>query len=99
MGGMRVTFHDIESRGCANSFMFINWGRRKREKPVDIVCRNCTAETHNYSVSVRNSVGSGAVGGSFVSRVPPRATAAATDPILSGNHWTQRPGASKGQKP
>ena len=88
MGGTRVTFHHIESRGCANSFMFINWGRQRHQKPEDVVCRDCSAETNNYSVSVRNSIRSGAVGGSFVSRRRPRATAAAVDPLLEGNTWT-----------
>jgi hypothetical protein len=90
MGGMRVTFRNIESHGCANSFMFINWGRRRHQKPEDIVCEGCTAVTNNYSVSVRNSVRSGAVGGKYQSRVRPRATAPAIDPILSGNTWTPR---------
>jgi hypothetical protein len=95
MGGERVTFSQIQSHGCANSFMFINWGRRRHEKPKDVVCEHCRAESRNYSVSVRNSVRSGAVGGSYVSRVPPRATANATDPVLKGYAWHQRPGVSR----
>jgi hypothetical protein len=87
MGGKRVTFSRIESHGCANSFMFINWGRRQHEKPEDVVCEYCHAETRNYSISVRNSVRSGAVGGSFVSRVRPRATTRATAPVLQDNGW------------
>jgi hypothetical protein len=98
MGGMRVTFEHIESHGCANSFMFINWGRKRHQKPDGIVCRDCTASTHNYSVSVRNSIRSGAVGGTFESRVPPRATAVAIDPVLSGNDWKPRPGSKRGRR-
>lgn len=94
MGGMRVTLYHIESRGCANSFMFINWGRSRHQKPEDIVCEQCHAETNNYSISVRNSVRSGAIGGSFVSRVPPRATANATSPVLQHNGWQPRSGVS-----
>jgi hypothetical protein len=94
MGGTRVTLFHIESRGCANSFMFINWGRSRHQKPEDIVCEQCHAETNNYSISVRNSVRSGAIGGSFVSRVPPRATPKATSPVLQNNGWHARSGVS-----
>jgi hypothetical protein len=90
MGGKRVTFARIESRGCANSFMFINWGRHRREKPEDVVCEYCRAATSNFSVSVRNSVRSGALGGHYSSRVPPSATAKATEPVLEDNAWRRR---------
>ncbi len=96
MGGSDVTFEHIQSRGCANAFMFVNWGVGKREKPSGIVCRDCNAETRNYSVSIRNSVRSGATGGDYVSRVPPQATPAASDPVLSGNSWAP---ASNGLNP
>jgi hypothetical protein len=95
MGGKRVTFARIESRGCANSFMFINWGRRQKEKPEDVVCEYCRAATNNFSVSVRNSIRSGALGGQYSSRVPPRATATATEPVLKDNAWRRRRGASR----
>jgi hypothetical protein len=95
MGGKRVTFLWIESHGCANSFMFINSGRRRREKPEDVVCEYCRAMTNNFSVSVRNSVRSGALGGHFVSRVAPSATATATAPVLEHNGWRQS-GVSSG---
>ena len=98
MGGTRVTFRNIESHGCANSFMFINWGRKRHQKPEDIVCWDCKAMTNNYSVSVRGSIRSGAVGGSYESRIPPRATAVAIDPVLRENDWTPRPGSKRGRR-
>lgn len=94
MGGKRVTFARISSRGCANSFMFINWGRQRKQKPQDVVCDDCQAESHNFSVRVGNSIRSGAVGGSFVSRVPPRATAEAKDAVLNDTAWHRRPAVS-----
>jgi len=87
MGGMHVTFERISSRGCANSFMFVNEGRQKREAPKAIVCRNCTASSGNYSISIRHSTDSGATDSTFASRRPPAATAVAVDPLVHGNTW------------
>jgi hypothetical protein len=90
MGGKRVTFHEITSRGCSNSFMFVNFGRSRHEKPEDIVCRGCDAVTRNFSISIRHSVRSGATGGTYVSRAQPRATDVAEEPVLTNNIWQQR---------
>jgi hypothetical protein len=92
MGGTRVVFHEIVSRGCANSFMFVNTGRGGREVPHGIQCISCTASTNNYSIFVGSSVGSGAVGGTFRSRVPPHTTQSAVTPVISANSWTRRVG-------
>jgi hypothetical protein len=93
MGGGNVVFHRIVSRGCANSFMFINTGRGGRETPRGIRCDDCRAATHNYSVFVGSSIDSGAVGGLFTSRVPPHVTSSAVSPTLAGNRWSPRAGA------
>ena len=92
MGGTRVVFHEIVSRGCANSFMFVNTGRGGRQVPRGIQCIDCTASTNNYSIFVGSSVDSGAVGGSFRSRVPPHATPHAVSPTVVGNSWIRRAG-------
>jgi hypothetical protein len=90
MGGGHIVFHHIVSHGCANSFMFINTGRGRRQVPSNVQCDACQAATHNYSVFVGSSVGSGAIGGVFTSRVPPRATSRAVSPVLAHNVWTRR---------
>jgi len=92
MGGTRVVFHDIVSHGCANSFMFVNTGRGGHQVPHGIQCIGCTASTNNYSIFLGHSVGSGAVGGTFVSRVPPHATPNAVAPAVAANSWTRRAG-------
>jgi hypothetical protein len=92
MGGTRVVFHGIVSHGCANSFMFVNTGRGGRGVPREIQCIDCTASTNNYSIFVGSSVGSGAVGGTFRSRVPPHATPNAVAPAVAANSWTRRAG-------
>ena len=90
MGGRNVVFRNLTSSHCANSFMFINSGRHRRGMPTDIRCIGCSASTRNYSIFVGRSVDSGAVGGHFSSRVPPRTTALAVRPALDGNQWTPR---------
>jgi hypothetical protein len=92
MGGGHVVFHHIESHGCANSFMFINTGRGRRQVPSNVQCIACRAVSNNYSVFVGSSVGSGAIGGVFTSRVPPRATSGALSPVLTRDAWTRRSG-------
>jgi hypothetical protein len=94
MGGRNVVFHNITSRGCISSFMFINWGRHRAERPTGILCDHCRAETDHYSLFVGNSTDSGARSSSFVSRVRPRVLAGAVQPILSGNTWTERAAAA-----
>lgn len=94
MGGSHVVFYKIASTGCANSFMFINTGRGKRQVPSGIRCYGCAASSHNYSIFTGSSVQSGAVGGTFTSRVPPKATRSAVAPLLAGNHWTPRAGTA-----
>jgi hypothetical protein len=90
MGGRRIAFRGIVSRGCANSFMFVNSGRRRRSLPTSIVCSGCRATTRNYSVFVGRSVASGIRGGTFSSRVRPRATDAAVEPLLGQAAWSKR---------
>jgi len=90
MGGKRIAFHGIVSSGCANSFMFVNSGRNRRSLPTAIVCSGCRATTRNYSVFVGRSVSSGVRGGTFSSRVRPRATDAAVEPILGHAEWSKR---------
>jgi hypothetical protein len=90
MGGTRIAFHGIISHGCANSFMFVNMGRGRRQVPHGIRCIDCAASTHNYSIFVGASVGSGAVGGRFRSRVPPHVTHSAVSPDVVGDSWTSR---------
>jgi len=70
--------------------MFINSGRHRRGLPTDVRCIGCSAATRNYSIFVGRSVGSGASGGRFQSRVPPRTTALAVRPLLEGNEWKPR---------
>jgi hypothetical protein len=72
--------------------MFINTGRGRRQVPSNVQCIACRATTNNYSVFVGSSVGSGAIGGVFTSRVPPRATSDAQSPVLTGDAWTRRSG-------
>jgi hypothetical protein len=95
MGGRNVVFHGISSRGCANSFMFVNTGRGHRAIPDTIRCESCRASTNNYSIFVGSSIASGAVGGVFESRVGPRASATAVAPVLTGNVWTARAGGRR----
>lgn len=94
MGGRNVVFHNITSRGCISSFMFINWGRLRAERPTGILCVHCRAETSHYSLFVGNSTDSGAKSSSFVSRARPRVLRGAVQPILSGNTWTERAAAA-----
>lgn len=91
MGGSNVIFQGIDSRYCANSFMFINSGKNRRGLPTEVQCIRCTAATRNYSIFVGRSVDSGARQGSFSSRVPPRTTASAVRAVLQNNAWTRRP--------
>jgi len=95
MGGRRVTFFHIVSSGCSNSFMFLSSGLHKHELPTEVVCRDCAASTRNYSVRVNAAVRSGAIGGTFTSRLKPNSGPEAVDPVLVGNTWTPRPGAER----
>src|SRR5262249_52449244 len=91
MGGKRVTYVGIQSRGCSDSFMFISAGLHRHQVPTAIVCRGCTAVTRNYSIRVSKAIRSGAIGGTFTSRLKPNAGPDAVSPVLSGNLWRQRP--------
>jgi hypothetical protein len=88
MGGTRVVFHEISSRWCRNSFMFINRGNHKRGLPTGIVCDSCRAETRNYSIFIGHSIDSGARDSTFVSRVRPKHLPQAVHPVESQNTWT-----------
>lgn len=88
MGGSHVTFHNITSRWCRNSFMFINRGNHKRGVPTGIVCTGCRAQTRNYSVFIGHSIRSGAEDSTFVSRVRPKVLPEAVDPVADKNTWT-----------
>jgi len=90
MGGSDVIFEDIDSRYCANSFMFINSGRNRRGLPTQVQCIGCTAATRNYSIFVGRSVDSGARQSSFSSRVPPRTDEHAVRAVLQNNVWKPR---------
>lgn len=90
MGGRRITFVGIASTGCANSFMFVNSGKHRRSTPTAIVCTGCRARTRNYSVFVGRSISSGIRGGTFRSRVRPRATPSAVSPLLAQGAWSRR---------
>jgi hypothetical protein len=91
MGGSDVIFEHIDSRYCANSFMFINSGKNRRGIPTQVQCIECTAATRNYSIFVGRSVDSGARQGTFSSRVPPRSDSSAMRAVLQSNVWTHRP--------
>jgi hypothetical protein len=88
MGGAHVVFHQISSRWCRNSFMFINRGNHRRGVPTGIVCDSCRAETRNYSIFIGHSIDSGAKDSTFVSRVRPRHLPQAVHPVESQNTWT-----------
>jgi hypothetical protein len=95
MGGHDVVFKNITSKGCANSFMFINRGKHRRGLPTGIVCDSCRAETHNYSIFIGNSIDSGARGSTFVSRVRPKHLPQAVHPVESQNRWTAVAGTTR----
>jgi len=90
MGGHNVVFKNITSKGCSNSFMFINWGQKRKGIPTGILCIACRATSHNYSIFVGHSIRSGALNSSFVSRVKPRLLSTAVNPVSSGNSWAAR---------